>query len=59
MEGFPCLSLTTNVANPARRLYRRCGFEVAEHREDAEYERITGIAGRVLMVKALSLGPAA
>jgi ribosomal protein S18 acetylase RimI-like enzyme len=58
-EGFPCLSLTTNSANPAQRLYRRRGFEVAEHREDAEYERITGIAGRVLMVKALTREPAA
>ena len=58
-EGFPCLSLIVHAANPAQRLYRRCGFEVAEHREDADYEHITGIAGRILMVKALAREPAA
>ncbi len=58
-EGFPCLSLITHAANPAQRLYRKCGFEVAEHREDTEYEQITGIAGRILMVKTLRREPAA
>ena len=53
--GFPRLSLITHAANPAQRLYLRCGFEVAERREDAEYERLTGIPGRLLMVKPLSV----
>jgi ribosomal protein S18 acetylase RimI-like enzyme len=51
--GFPRLSLITHAANPAQRLYLRCGFEIAERREDAEYQRLTGIPGRVLMVKTL------
>jgi len=51
--GFPRLSLVTHAANPAQRLYARFGFEVAERREDAEYERLTGVPGRVLMVKPL------
>jgi ribosomal protein S18 acetylase RimI-like enzyme len=52
-SGFPRLSLVTHAANPAQRLYLRFGFEIAERREDAEYERLTGIPGRVLMVKEL------
>ena len=51
--GFPRLSLITHAANPAQRLYLRFGFEIAERREDAEYERLTGIPGRLLMVKPL------
>ena len=48
------LSLTTTTANPARHLYERCGFVVAERKTDAEYERLTGIEGRILMVKELA-----
>jgi ribosomal protein S18 acetylase RimI-like enzyme len=51
--GFPRLSLITHAANPAQRLYLRFGFEISERREDPEYERLTGIPGRLLMVKTL------
>jgi len=47
------MSLTTHMANPARRLYDRHGFRVVETRTDPDYERYTGIEGRVLMVKEL------
>jgi ribosomal protein S18 acetylase RimI-like enzyme len=47
------MSLTTNTENPARRLYERQGFRVAETKIDAAYERYTGIEGRHLMVKEL------
>jgi ribosomal protein S18 acetylase RimI-like enzyme len=47
------LSLTTTTSNPARRLYERAGFSVIETREDPTYRALTGIAGRVLMVKRL------
>lgn len=50
------MSLTTTTANPARRLYERSGFVVAERKTDAEYQRLTGIEGRILMVKELG-GP--
>ena len=45
------ISLTTATDNPARRLYERHGYRVAGQRTNARYERITGSAGRVLMVK--------
>ena len=48
------MSLTTHIANPARRLYDRHGFRVVETRTDPDYERYTGIEGRVLMVKELA-----
>ena len=48
------MSLVTTVVNPARHLYERQGFKVVETRTDAEYERMTGIPGRNLMVKELS-----
>jgi ribosomal protein S18 acetylase RimI-like enzyme len=51
--GASVMSLTTTTSNPARRLYERCGFEVVETRTDQEYERYTGVAGRVLMLKRL------
>lgn len=51
--GFTAMSLTTSTDNPARRLYERCGFEVVETRTDAEYRTLTGVDGRVLMVKRL------
>jgi ribosomal protein S18 acetylase RimI-like enzyme len=47
------ISLTTASDNPARRLYERNGYRVAGGRTNARYERITGSAGRVLMVKPI------
>ncbi len=52
--GYARMSLTTTLSNPARRLYERADFRVVETRTDAEYERITGIPGRVLMIKDLA-----
>lgn len=52
--GHDRMSLTTTLSNPARRLYERTEFRTVETRTDAEYERITGIPGRVLMIKELS-----
>jgi ribosomal protein S18 acetylase RimI-like enzyme len=51
--GYDQMSLSTNTANPARRLYERHGFRIAETRTNATYERFTGIEGRHLMVKQL------
>jgi ribosomal protein S18 acetylase RimI-like enzyme len=48
------LSLTTQIDNPARRLYERSGFHVQAEKRHRRYERITGSPGRVLMVKELS-----
>ena len=53
-QGCRLMSLTTHLANPARRLYERHGFRVVETRTDPDYERYAGIAGRVLMVKELA-----
>ena len=53
-EGFAQMSLATSIINPAQRLYMREGYRIIETRRDARYEQITGIAGRVLMVKGLS-----
>ena len=50
-QRAPHISLTTATDNPARRLYERNGYQVAGRRTNARYERITGSAGRVLMVK--------
>jgi hypothetical protein len=41
--------------NPARRLYARFGFEVVETRTDSAYEALTGVAGRVLMIKTVTM----
>jgi len=51
--GYHIMSLTTSTANPARRLYQRHGFQIAETRRDTAYKRYTGIEGRHLMVKDL------
>jgi hypothetical protein len=48
------LSLTTGSKNPAGRLYERHGFEVVRERTGRRCARLTGIPGRVLMVKALA-----
>jgi ribosomal protein S18 acetylase RimI-like enzyme len=49
------ISLTTAIDNPARRLYERSGYRVTGEKTYPRYERITGSAGRVLMVKPLSM----
>jgi ribosomal protein S18 acetylase RimI-like enzyme len=53
-RGLPHVSLTTTTSNPARRLYARSGYEVVREVTDRRYERLTGSAGRILMVKPLS-----
>ena len=53
-EGCSAMSLVTTVTNPARHLYERQGFKVTETRTDEVYERMTGIPGRVRMVKELA-----
>ena len=45
------ISLTTATDNPARRLYERSGYRIVDQKTNARYERLTGSAGRVLMVK--------
>lgn len=52
-ELAPRMALTTHMENPARHLYERHGFRVAEERTDPDYERYTGIPGRYLMIKEL------
>jgi ribosomal protein S18 acetylase RimI-like enzyme len=52
-QGCRQMSLVTTTVNPARHLYERHGYRVVETRTDREYERYTGIEGRVLMVKEL------
>jgi len=51
--GCRLMSLTTSTSNPARRLYERHGFRVAETRTGAAYKRYTGVDGRLLMTKEL------
>jgi ribosomal protein S18 acetylase RimI-like enzyme len=51
--GYKQMSLSATTANPARRLYERHGFRVAETKTDPRYEKMTGARGRVLMVKGL------
>ena len=50
------MSLTTSTNNPARRLYERCGFAVTASRTDPDYRALTGVDGRVLMLKKLDGG---
>jgi len=45
------LSLTTRSDNPARRLYERHGFTVQGEKTHRAFQRRTGAAGRVLMVR--------
>jgi ribosomal protein S18 acetylase RimI-like enzyme len=52
-EGFARMSLTTSSVNPAQHLYMRHGYRIVETKLDTAYERMTGIPGRVLMVKEL------
>ncbi len=51
------MSLSTTASNPARRLYERMGYAVADQKTTPEYEAITGIRGRVLLVKELEPRP--
>jgi ribosomal protein S18 acetylase RimI-like enzyme len=53
-RGASTLSLTTQIDNPARRLYARSGFQVHAEKRHRRYEAITGSPGRVLMVKTLT-----
>ncbi len=53
-ERFPRMALTTTTINPAQHLYARHGYRIVETRLDPSYERLTGIPGRVLMVKELA-----
>jgi ribosomal protein S18 acetylase RimI-like enzyme len=53
--GASKMSLTTTTANPARHLYERKGFAITKRATDKNYERYTGIEGRVLMEKDLTL----
>lgn len=53
-QGFKRISLTTTTSNPARRLYERHGFVIAETKTDPVYQRYTGIEGRYLMLKDLA-----
>ena len=52
-RGRSQVALCTDVDNPARRLYQRSDYVVAETRLDAEYERVSGSPGRLLFVKEL------
>lgn len=51
--GALVMSLTTTTNNPARRLYERCAFVVTATRTDPEYRALTGVDGRILMLKKL------
>jgi ribosomal protein S18 acetylase RimI-like enzyme len=53
-RGASTLSLTTQIDNPARRLYERNGFRVEAEKRHRRYEALTGSPGRVLMVKDLA-----
>ena len=53
-RGFSSMCLTTEIDNPARRLYERCGFSVVRGATDAVYAEMTGSPGRVLMRKRLA-----
>ncbi len=52
-RGFTRTALHTVTTNPARRLYEREGYQIAETRTDPREERRTGTAGVHLMVKDL------
>jgi len=54
-QHAPHISLTTTTDNPARGLYERNGYQLVARKTNARYERITGSAGRVLMVKPLDI----
>lgn len=51
--GYAEIALDTYTANPARRLYERVGYEAVAETHDPRFERLSGVAGRVLYVKRL------
>jgi len=51
--GYRSMALHTYTTNPAQRLYTRFGFVIIERRTSEAFERLTGAAGQVLMVKEL------
>jgi ribosomal protein S18 acetylase RimI-like enzyme len=51
--GCRQMALSTDIENPARRLYDRCGFRVQATALDVTYERWADSPGRVLMIKDL------
>jgi ribosomal protein S18 acetylase RimI-like enzyme len=53
-RGFREMWLTTEIDNPAVRLYQRHGFRVERQATDPVYEEMTGAPGRVLMMKDLT-----
>ena len=52
-SGAAHMSVETGVTNPARHLYERQGYQLAETKTNAAYERLTGSPGRVLLSKDL------
>jgi GNAT superfamily N-acetyltransferase len=52
--AYRLISIETGITNPARHLYERHGYRLELTKTDADYERATGSAGRVLMLKRLS-----
>ena len=52
--GLGAMALHVLTTNPARRAYRRAGFEGVLTLTDPEFLRITGADGNVLMVKRLA-----
>lgn len=51
--GAGQVALTTSSTNVARRLYERHGYVLDGEKLDARYERLTGVPGRIHMVKRL------
>ncbi len=52
-DGSSRMCLETGITNPARWLYERHGYRLTETKVNAQYERMTGSPGRILMVKDL------
>ena len=46
--------IETGIANPARHLYERHGFELLATKTDAGYERLSGSPGRVMLFKEIA-----
>lgn len=51
--GHVKMSLETTTSNPARRLYERHGFRIVDQRTDPKYKEMTGVDGRIQMIKDL------
>jgi GNAT superfamily N-acetyltransferase len=52
-HGSSLMCLETGITNPARHLYERHGYALVATKADAEYERLTGSPGRILMSKQI------